>query len=63
MSDDRQKAADELKQWRIRYKDFLAANEAGCALQVEESLRSDVIPAGALGARPQNYPLDADEAD
>ena len=63
MTDERQRAANDLKDWRIRYKDLLAANEAGCALDLEQALRSDAIPEGALGARPEGYPLDADEAE
>ena len=63
MNDERHRAANELQDWRIRHKDFLAGNEAGCALSLEQALRSDAIPEGALGARPSNYPLDADEAN
>ena len=62
MSDERQRAANELKEWRIRHKMILAANEAGSALQLEQALRSGAIPEGALEARPENYPLDADES-
>ena len=63
MNDERQRAANELKDWRMRHKNSLAANEAGCALNLEQALRSDAIPVGALGSRPEGYPLDADNAD
>lgn len=63
MGDGRHNAANELEEWRVRHKDSLAANEAGCALKLEKLLRGGAIPEGALGARPENYPLDADEAD
>lgn len=63
MSARRHNAANELKEWRTRHKDSLAANEAGFALQLEQLLRGDAIPEGALGARPESYPLDADGAD
>ena len=62
MSDERQNATDELKQWRILYKEFLAPNETESALQIEQCLRGDSVE-GKLGARPVNYPLEADEED
>ena len=60
MSVERMNAAEDLKDWRIRYGDILAAYEAGCALQLEQALRDDVVPEGSWGARPENYPIDAD---
>lgn len=60
MIDERTKAADELKRWRVRHKESLAGNERGTALQLEQSLRVDAVPEGAVDAVPENYPDDAD---
>ena len=62
MSDERTRAADEMKQWRVRHAAHLTATEASFSLQAEQSLRSSVGPAGdVVGSGHEGYPLDADE--
>lgn len=62
MSDDRDAAAKELREWRILYKCALSGTEATDALSLERSLRNDILPEGdAPGLRHSNYPLEEDE--
>ena len=60
MSDERMTAAEDLRKWRIKHQDLFAGNEARCDLLLEQALRDDVVPDGSLRARPENYPIDAD---
>ncbi len=59
---ERQKAADELKVWRNKYKDFLDPFDATEALHLEIALRNETAR-GPLGSRHVNYPDDADKLD